>query len=153
MAKSEKLSASLEDYLEAIHQIIAEKGAVRAKDVAERLGVAAPSVTNALQSLTKKNLVTHAPYDVITLTKKGAKHARNVVHKHAVLKEFFVKVLAVDVILADTCACQMEHAVPDEVLERFIEFLKFEERCHIGGTEWIDGHGFVCHAHASNETL
>ena len=48
MAKTEKLSASLEDYLEAIYQIIAEKSAARSKDVAERLEVAPSSVTNAL---------------------------------------------------------------------------------------------------------
>ena len=53
-------------------------------------------------------------------------------------------VLAVKEKIADQCACRMEHSIPDEVLERFIAYIQFEERCHRGGTEWVEGTGFVC---------
>ena len=147
MAKEEKISASLEDYLEAIYEIIEEKQAVRAKDIANRLNVAASSVTIALRGLVKRKLINHVPYDVITLTPHGKKLAKEVARKHGILKQFFVKVLAVEEKIADDCACKMEHVVPDEVLKRFVAYIKFEETCNHGGTKWIEGVGFVCHAY------
>ena len=83
MAQQTDLSASLEDYLEAIYQVIQEKDAARAKDVAERLGVAPPSVTNALHALKERELVNHAPYDLITLTTTidARKNSANLGHR------------------------------------------------------------------------
>ena len=47
VAKSNKLSASLEDYLEAIFNLAGESNVARSKDIAKLLGVAKPSVTGA----------------------------------------------------------------------------------------------------------
>jgi len=146
MAKGEKISASLEDYLEAIYEIIEEKQAVRAKDIADRLDVAASSVTIALRGLVKRELINHVPYDVITLTPSGKKIAKEVSRKHGILKQFFIKVLAVEESVADECACKMEHVVPDEIMKKFVEFIKFEENCNHGGTKWIEGVGFIRHS-------
>ena len=144
MPATGRLSASLEDYLEAIYVIASEKNAARATDVGERLGVANSSVTNALQSLVKKKLVRHQPYDLITLTPRGESVARGIVRRHRVLKDFFVNVLSVTEDVGEDCACKIEHVVPDEVLERFVDYIKFEARHHDGGTSWIAGTGFVC---------
>jgi len=144
MGTAEKLSASLEDYLEAIYVVAEEKSAARATDVGEKLGVANSSVTNALQSLVRKKLVKHAPYDLITLTPKGKSVARGIVRRHRVLKDFFINVLAVTEDVGEDCACKIEHVVPDDVLERFVEYIKFEAQSHDGGTSWVEGTGFVC---------
>ncbi len=74
--KSGVLSASLEDYLEAIFQIVAEKPAARVKDIAKKLNVAGPSVTGALQALTERKLINYAPYELITLTPKANRWPR-----------------------------------------------------------------------------
>ncbi len=144
MGTADKLSASLEDYLEAIYVVAGEKSAARATDVGEKLGVANSSVTNALQSLVRKKLVKHAPYDLITLTPRGKSVARGIVRRHRVLKDFFVGVLAVTEDVGEDCACKIEHVVPDDVLERFVEYIKFEARSHDGGASWVEGTGFVC---------
>jgi DtxR family Mn-dependent transcriptional regulator len=144
MAATAKLSASLEDYLEAIHEVVAQKDAARAKDVADRLGVAASSVTNALRALVKRGLVNHAPYDLITLTDEGRVRAGQIVQRHEALTDFLTKVLGVDDDVAADCACKMEHAVPDVVLERLIEYIRFREDNAPGGPAWIEGKGFVC---------
>ena len=112
MTTADVLSASLEDYLEAIFHIVAEKHAARAKDIGKRMRVSRSSVTGALHTLAGKGLVNYAPYDLITLTKKGEAAAQDVVRRHEVLREFFVRVLAVDADDADEAACKMEHAVP-----------------------------------------
>ena len=54
--ESHNLSASLEDYLEAILNIAGESNTARSKDIAESLGVAKSSVTGALKGLAKKGL-------------------------------------------------------------------------------------------------
>ena len=52
------------------------------------------------------------------------------------MNDFFVKILAVEGNMAEECACKMEHAVPDDILERFVEFVRFMETCPGGGPKW-----------------
>jgi len=144
MTSADTLTASLEDYLEAISQIITDKEAVRPKDIARRLKVSNSSVTGALRSLAEKNLINYAPYDVITLTSAGKTAARDVIRRHEVLRDFFVKVLAVQEKDADKAACEMEHAIPKSILDRFIQFAEFVEVCPRGGSDWISGFGYYC---------
>ena len=54
MKEKTDLSASLEDYIEAIYHIIEEKLVARSKEIAARLGVSRASVTEALRALSKK---------------------------------------------------------------------------------------------------
>ncbi|MBL7076082.1 MAG: metal-dependent transcriptional regulator [Kiritimatiellae bacterium] len=138
-----ELSASLEDYLEAIYQVIAERGEARAKDIADRLSVAASSVTNALQGLVKRDLINHEPYDLITLTNEGERVARDVVHRHEVLANFFTEVLSVDEKTATDCACKMEHIVGDVILERLIAYIEYNRQSGNGNATWVEGKGFV----------
>jgi len=141
---TETLSASMEDYLEVIFHVINEKQAVRPKDIAKRLKVTNASVTGALRALAEKELIRYAPYDVITLTDRGQAAAKDVVRRHEVLRDFFVKVLAVDAKIADDAACRMEHSIPKIILERFIQFADFIELCPRAGTKWISGFGYHC---------
>ncbi len=144
MTATETLTASLEDYLEAIFHIIAEKHAVKPRDIAKRLKVSYASVTGALRSLSERKLINYSPYDLITLTEEGEAAARDVVRRHEVLHDFFVEVLAVPDDIADTAACQMEHSIPKELVERFVRFVEFVETCPRGGSKWIKGFGYQC---------
>ncbi|MBW8035126.1 MAG: DtxR family transcriptional regulator [Planctomycetes bacterium] len=146
MVRTEKLSASLEDYLEAIFWIAQSKGAARAKDIAKRLCVKASSVTGALQSLGEKKYVNYAPYDVITLTSEGLEVAKKVVRRHQILKDFFVDVLGVDADIADEGACSLEHSIPRTVVERLVDFMEFMEVCPRGGKDWLKGFADQCNA-------
>ncbi len=144
MTAGELLSASLEDYLEAIFHIVKQKGAAKVRDISQRLDVKNPSVTGALQSLAKRELINYAPYDVITLTQEGEKAARDVIRRHEALRKFLVTVLAVDEAEADENACRMEHVISSTVLERLIQFVKFVETCPVGGAKWLEGKGYFC---------
>jgi DtxR family Mn-dependent transcriptional regulator len=144
MAHVGTITASLEDYLEVIFHIIEEKQGVMPKDIARRMKVSSASVTGALRSLAERKLINYAPYDVISLTPSGKTIARDVVRRHEVLRDFFVKVLAVEYKDADEAACQMEHSIPKVILERFIQFAEFVEVCPRGGTKWIAGFGYHC---------
>ena len=137
----ETLSASLENYLEAIYHIEHDKKAARAKDIAERMEVNNSSVTGALRALGEKGLVNYAPYDLVTLTPDGHRAALDVVRRHEGIREFFVKILAVDEAEANEAACRMEHCISPEILERFAKFVEFVEDCPAGGAERIKRFG------------
>lgn len=140
----EKLTASQEDYLEAIYHICSEKMAARAKDISQRLDVRAASVTGALRSLGAMGLINYAPYDIITLTESGKKMAEDVVRRHRALERFLVNVLGVEAREADEAACRMEHSVPKAIVERLIKYAEYVEKCPKGGITWESGFGYYC---------
>jgi DtxR family Mn-dependent transcriptional regulator len=139
MAHRTALSSNMEDYLEAIFHISAEKQAARAKDIADRLKVNKSSVTGALRSLSEKGYVNYAPYDIITLTDEGKILAEDVVRRHETLKDFFIKILLLEEKDAEEASCKIEHAISDQILNRLINFVEFVEICPRGGQEWIKG--------------
>ncbi|MBN1257335.1 MAG: metal-dependent transcriptional regulator [Planctomycetes bacterium] len=143
---SKTLSASLEDYLEAIFHISAQKQAARPKDISKRLKVNNSSVTGALKLLAGKGLVNYAPYEIVTLTGKGKTLAEDIVRRHETLRDFFEKVLAVSHEDAEEAACKMEHVVSREVLENLIQFTEFVETCPRGGSKWVSGFRYHCDA-------
>lgn len=140
----DRLSASQEDYLEAIYHISAQKMAARAKDIADCLDVRASSVTGALRLLGKMGLVNYAPYDLITLTEKGSTAAAEIVRRHRALKNFFVNVLGIDTQEADEAACKMEHSVSKNIVRRLVKYLECMEQCPRGGIVWEDETGCCC---------
>lgn len=141
-AAHQGLSESLEDYLEAILDIEREKQAARPKDIARRLHVSPPSVTAALQNLAARKLVNYAPYDLVTLTPRGRRAARDVRRRHDALRRFFTQLLRLDAEEADDVACHMEHALPAHALSRLTEFMDFIEGSPHGGVKWSPDHGF-----------
>ncbi|MGE5293806.1 MAG: metal-dependent transcriptional regulator [Solirubrobacterales bacterium] len=123
--KTQKLSASLEDYLEAILNLADGAGQTRSKDIAASLGVAKPSVTGALQALSNKGLANYERYGCVTLTQQGRAVAREVARKHDILKSFFVDVLGVEKEMAQRAACQAEHALGPEIIGRLLSFIEY----------------------------
>lgn len=122
-----ELSSSIEDYLEAIlalSEIDPQDQSVRVTDIAERLQIAKPSVTAALNVLKEKGLVTQERYGKVFLTPEGRKRALVVQRRHRVLRKFLVDVLGVGEKVAENDACLMEHAVSAETMEKLIEFLE-----------------------------
>jgi DtxR family Mn-dependent transcriptional regulator len=129
MSKSNKLSASLEDYIEAIYNIVEEKQKARSKDIAACLNVSGASVTEALRSLSAKGLINYAPYEAITLTDNGRNVAEDVVRRHNTLKQFFTDVLGIRNDIAEQGACRVEHAAPQEIIDQMVNFINYLETC------------------------
>ena len=118
-----KLSANMEDYLEAISFCADEKGMARVSDVRDMLGVKTPSVTGAMKALMQGGYVKHEPYSGILLTSKGRRAAEDVKKRHAILSRFLTQVLGVNPKTADMDACKMEHAVSKETLGKLHAYL------------------------------
>ncbi len=141
---AEDITASMEDYLEAIYHISREHKVARAKQIASRMEVAMSSVTGALRHLAQHGLVNYDPYEYITLTEDGRKVAAEIVRRHTILKSFLVNVLSVAGPEAEEAACKMEHAITGEVLERLLRFAEFVEVCPRAGTDWIRDFSSYC---------
>ena len=104
--------------------ILAEKSeAVRVTDIADKLNIAKPSVSAAVNVLKEKGFVTQERYGRVFLTDEGRNHATKVVRRHKVLRTFLIEILGVSQETAEKDACLMEHAVSHETMEKLIEFL------------------------------
>ena len=116
------LSESLEDYLEAIAELIAVEGHAHTKDIAEKLNVKMPSVTGAIRQLKALNYIIYNSHCPVMLTEEGKAIAEDVMHRHKVLKEFFAEVLGLPVAKASDAACHIEHVVDGDAIRRFVIF-------------------------------
>lgn len=145
--QSRELSASQEDYLEAIYFLSREDGSARPKDIAIRMKVRAASVTGALRALAEKELINYTPYSSVTLTGPGRKIAGGIARKHEALLHFFTQVLGVAAVDAEEFACSMEHTIPDPILQRFVRFAEYTEKCPNFNASWERGAaGYFCKA-------
>ena len=123
----ETLSHSAQDYLEAILVLSLEKGRARVKEVAEFLGVKKPSVVAAVKGLMKKGLVKHEHYGYLELTPRGMVLAREIYRRHQTIYRFLHRILGVEAETAEKDACQMEHYISPQTLERLVKFVEFVE--------------------------
>ena len=121
----EKLSVSLEDYIEEIYNQVLKTGQAKVTVIADALGVKKASVTGALNILAEKKLINYAPYAPITLTHEGEMIAKNILIKHENLSKFFMEVLGVEKKEALEIACKMEHIVSDKLFENMVRLTDY----------------------------
>jgi len=117
----EKLSGSLEDYLEAIYIEVLKHDCAKVTDIAAALNVKKASVTSALNQLATKKLINYAPYSSVTMTSDGEKLAKKILQKHKVLDMFFGEILELD--NASEIACAVEHLISDSNLRKIQKFV------------------------------
>ena len=138
------LTASMEDYLEAVYEIAKRNKIARVRDIAARLGVKMPSVHAAIKQLTTQNLIKHDSYGYIELTKQGEKISERISKTHGILKSFLVEILKISPEVAEKDACEMEHGISPESLERVVNILGFLRSCPKVGKDWSDRYENFC---------
>lgn len=121
----EKLSFSLEDYIEEIYNQVLRNGQAKVTAIADALNVKKASVTGALNTLAEKKLVNYAPYLPVTLTNEGEKIAKKILEKHKNIAKFFTDVLNLSKDEALEIACKMEHIVSDNLFENMIKLTNY----------------------------
>ena len=120
--EAQKLSQSLEDYLEMVHMLRLESHIVRIKDIAEALSVKMPSVAKAVTELKKLGLVVQEPYAGVELTDEGKAQAAKILNRHILLKSFLMRI-GVSEEVSDKDACCMEHILSAETLSKIETFM------------------------------
>ncbi len=120
MSVNTNISSSLEDYLEAIADLIDANGHAHSKELADRLQVKMPSVTNALQALAARDLIVYRSHQPVVLTAAGAQTAAVIRKRHQCLCRFFEEVLVLSHDEADATACKVEHDIDENVLRKLV---------------------------------
>jgi DtxR family Mn-dependent transcriptional regulator len=128
----------MEDYLETVLSLLLERPVARVSEVAETLGVSEPTASAALKALARGGYVKHQSYGYVELTDSGQMAAERVAECHKLLTKFFEDVLGVESGKAAEDACQVEHCISKETLERLSKFVEFIYDSPRGGAEWLE---------------
>lgn len=121
---TQPLSASLEDYLEVILHLSDQSDGAKISDIAQRLDIAKPSVSQAIAVLKADGFVSQQPYGPVQLTEKGRVRANKIWYKHQIIRDYFITILGVSPENADRDACLIEHLLSEESFKKMEARLK-----------------------------
>lgn len=124
-------SYALDDYLEAIYILESEGVSVIGARVADFLSVTAPSVTEAMQRLAKRQLIT-VSHHAIELTLEGRGVAEGLVRRHRIAERWLTDVLGLDWAQADVEANKLAQAFSLDVADRLSRLMDNPETCPHG---------------------
>jgi DtxR family Mn-dependent transcriptional regulator len=130
-----RITPAIEDYLKAIYQLEQEEpeaGSVTGQRIAERLGVASPSVTNMIKRLSDLGLVQHERYRGVELSGTGERIALEVVRHHRLLERYLVEALGYGWDEVHDEAERLEHHISEALEARMAAAL---------GDPTVDPHG------------
>ena len=136
MISTQKMQYSYteENYLKSIYHLCdATIGNYTSTNhIATYMKIKPATVTNMLQKLKEKKLITYKPYSKVILNKSGKLVALQVIRKHRLWEVFLVKKLAFTWDQVHDVAEQLEHIQSAELIEKLDAFLQYPN---------IDPHG------------
>ena len=121
-----------QDYLKALYQLHGDQRPVPTRDLAQRLGISSPSVSEMVTRLSAQGLVEHDRYRGQQLTREGRKVALELVRHHRLLEMFLVQVLGYSWDEVHEEAERLEHVISERMEQRIFELL---------GRPELDPHG------------
>ncbi len=134
------LSPHMENYLKSIALLAKKNKVVRVKDISEDLQVSTPSVSSALDVLTEAGLVEHEKYSYVDFTEQGQQVANSIQKRYELFLELLIDILKIDPQIAEQDACELEHAVSKETLEKLGSFVEFVKSCpNSARPHWLQG--------------
>lgn len=111
------------EYLKTILVLEQQNGTVRSLDIARTLRVTKPSVSKAMKRLREGGYLTMDGNKRINLTKPGREIAEQTIRLHRSLASCLIA-MGVDPAIAQRDACQMEHSLSPETLDKMLLFVK-----------------------------
>lgn len=121
-----------EDYLKALYQLHGDTRPVPTRELAQRLGISSPSVSEMVTRLSAQGMVEHDRYRGQQLTREGRKVALELVRHHRLLEMFLVQVLSYSWDEVHEEAERLEHVISERMEQRIFELL---------GRPELDPHG------------
>jgi DtxR family transcriptional regulator, Mn-dependent transcriptional regulator len=123
---------SQQDYLKALYLLGGGDGPVPTRELAQRLGISSPSVSEMVSRLSAQGLVEHDRYRGQQLTPDGRKVALELVRHHRLLEMFLVQVLGYSLDEVHEEAERLEHVISERMEQRIFDLL---------GRPQLDPHG------------
>jgi len=111
--------------VELIADLLDDGGEARQVDIAQRLGVAQPTVANMLKRLAADGFIVQRPYRGVFLTAAGRQLAEKSRLRHKIV-ESFLCALGISPETARIDAEGIEHHVSAETLEAFRRFMEVD---------------------------
>jgi DtxR family transcriptional regulator, manganese transport regulator len=105
-----------EDYVEAVAELIQERGEARVRDLAVMMGVSHVTVSRIVRRLSDEGLLISTPYQPIQLTPAGSRLAKQCHEKHEIVLEF-LRALGVPRAQAEIDTEGIEHHVSDATIK------------------------------------
>ena len=122
--ENEKLTSSMEDYLEMICRILQKNEVVRIRELAENLHVKPSSASKMVNNLKEAGYIEFKKYGYIAITQKGLETGNYLLHRHRVLHDFL---------------CLLNHTKDEleqvEKIEHFINKITIDNLERL--TEWM----------------
>ncbi|MEM2897462.1 MAG: metal-dependent transcriptional regulator [Candidatus Bathyarchaeia archaeon] len=126
------LQSTVEEYVQTIYRLEERNGMARTKNLAKNLGVKLGTITNTIERLEEKGLVTHEPYKGVRLTADGQKIAIEVIKKHRLSERLLTDLLNLDWSKVHETACRLEHVIDEELVKKLEKALKNPKTCPHG---------------------
>lgn len=126
------LSRPERELLKTLHRLSREGTEAHTSDVADRLGLAAGTVTAGIKRLADRDLVIHRPYRGVELTPAGRALAVSVIRRHRIVERFLSDMLGYTWQEADRYSTAFEHSIPQEVEDRLFLALGQPASCPHG---------------------
>ncbi|MYD35595.1 MAG: metal-dependent transcriptional regulator [Dehalococcoidia bacterium] len=125
-------SAVQGEYLIRIYTTVREGSRVVGSRLAERLGVSASAVTQALQRMERQGLAVIDQSVGVQLTPEGRKIAESIIRRHYLIERLLVDSLGYDWADADDEAEHMEHTLSSKLEDHLYESLGHPTTCPHG---------------------
>ena len=132
MKTHELLSATVEEYLETIYNMSMEGEVVIGARLAQKFGVAPPTVTEMLKRLVRDGYIEMDQKRLVTLTEAGNEAAEAVLRRHRLTERFLVDMLNMPWHQVHEEACRLEHFISGAVEARVIASLSNPTTCPHG---------------------
>lgn len=131
-ALTENITSQTEDFLQAIYRLQERNGAARTGELVKTLKVVPGTITNTVERLEKRGLVTHEAYKGVKLTDKGKRIALRVLRRHRLSERLLTEILDVEWDESHQVACKLEHGVSNDVASRIEKVLGHPGTCPHG---------------------
>ena len=127
MAAVQPLSFTEENYLKAIYTLSERKDSLdtSTNEIAEKINIKPPTVSDMLRKLTAKKLVTSEKYKKVQHTKTGRQIAIQIIRKHRLWEVFLHDKLQFTWDKVHEVAEQLEHIHSEELISRLEKFLGY----------------------------
>jgi len=128
------MTPNKEDYLKCIYEIGTDMQKITNKEIAARMQVSPPAVTEMIKRMKSENLILKDKENGYLLTDIGLKLVSELYRKHRLIEVFLVHHLDYTSDQIHEEAEVLEHTVSDLFVERLDKLLRFPKTCPHGGT-------------------
>ncbi|UOF89070.1 metal-dependent transcriptional regulator [Fodinisporobacter ferrooxydans] len=123
---------SLDEYVGTVWRLTQYGGTATTSEVASKLGVTSATTSHMFKKMADVGLVEYKEYSGVILTPEGKIAAMRYIRRHRIAERFLVEILGIPWDRADELSDQMEHSLPDEVIDRMEEVMGFPASCPHG---------------------